>query len=69
MDDTELVKLTISIQRGMLDELRDRARREGVTVTSLIRRAVQVERMVTAPDQELVLRDTTTGDEVVVRFV
>lgn len=69
-DMPELRKVTISMPDWMLEELRHRARRRGVTVTELIRRAVSLERMLFEdPSCEVVLRNDATGKEVVIRVL
>jgi hypothetical protein len=68
--DLELTKLTISMPKWMLDELRRRARQRGVTVTELIRRAVSLEKMLFEdPNQEVILRDQETGKEIAIRIL
>ena len=67
---SELRKVTISMPDWMLEDLRDRARRRGVTVTELIRRAVSLERMLFEdPDSEVLLRNRKTGKEVAIRVL
>lgn len=69
-DALELRKITITMPEAMLDELRSRARRRGVTVTELIRRAVAIERMLfDESDSEVILRDRETGKETAIRLV
>jgi hypothetical protein len=66
----ELRKVTISMPDWMLDDLRKRARQRGITVTELMRRAVSLERMLFAnQDNEVILRDTTTGKETAIRMI
>jgi hypothetical protein len=66
----ELRKVTISMPGWMLDDLRKRARQRGITVTELIRRGVSLERMLFADqDNEVILRDRTTGKETSVRMI
>lgn len=69
-DDLELRKITIAMPTEMLDELRRRARRRGVTVTELIRRAVAVEKMLfDDASHEVILRDKESGKETAVRVI
>jgi Ribbon-helix-helix protein, copG family len=66
----ELRKVTISMPAWMLDDLRKRARQRGITVTELMRRAVSLERMLFAePENEIILRDQTTGKETSIRLI
>jgi Ribbon-helix-helix protein, copG family len=66
----ELRKVTISMPEWMLDDLRKRARQRGITVTELMRRAVSLERMLFAnQDNEVILRDTTTGKDTAIRMI
>jgi Ribbon-helix-helix protein, copG family len=66
----ELRKVTISMPDWMLDDLRKRARQRGITVTELMRRAVSLERMLfTNHDNEVILRDRTTGKETAIRMI
>jgi hypothetical protein len=66
----ELRKVTISMPDWMLDDLRKRARQRGITVTELMRRAVSLERMLFAnPENEVILRDRTTGKETSIRLI
>jgi hypothetical protein len=66
----ELRKVTISMPAWMLDDLRKRARQRGITVTELMRRAVSLERMLFAdPENEVILRDRTTGKETSIRLI
>jgi Ribbon-helix-helix protein, copG family len=66
----ELRKVTISMPDWMLDDLRKRARQRGITVTELMRRAVSLERMLFAnQDNEVILRDRTTGKETAIRMI
>jgi Ribbon-helix-helix protein, copG family len=66
----ELRKVTISMPAWMLDDLRKRARQRGITVTELMRRAVSLERMLfTNPENEVILRDQTTGKETSIRLI
>lgn len=66
----ELRKVTISMPAWMLDDLRKRARQRGITVTELMRRAVSLERMLFAnPENEVILRDQTTGKETSIRLI
>jgi hypothetical protein len=58
--DVEFTKVTISMPRWMHDDLRRRARRRGISVTELMRRAVALDAVVFDPDhptREIVLRD------------
>lgn len=69
-DQFELTKLTISMPKWMLAELRDRARKRGVTVTELIRRAVSLEKLLFEdPEQEVLLRHEKTGKEVAIKVL
>jgi hypothetical protein len=66
----ELRKVTISMPESMLADLRKRARQRGITVTELMRRAVSLERMLFSnPEQEVILRDRTTGKETSIRMI
>jgi hypothetical protein len=66
----ELRKVTISMPDWMLDDLRKRARQRGITVTELMRRAVSLERMLFAnQENEVILRDRTTGKETAIRML
>ncbi|MGH9228666.1 MAG: ribbon-helix-helix protein, CopG family [Acidimicrobiales bacterium] len=66
----ELRKVTISMPDWMLDDLRKRARQRGITVTELMRRAVSLERMLFAnQDNEVILRDRTTGKDTAIRMI
>lgn len=66
----ELRKVTISMPEWMLDDLRKRARHRGITVTELMRRAVSLERMLFAnQENEVILRDRTTGKETAIRMI
>lgn len=68
--DLELTKVTISMPRWMLDDLRRRARQRGITVTELIRRGVSLEKMLFEdPQQEVILRHQETGKEVAIRIL
>jgi hypothetical protein len=67
---SELTKVTISMQKGVLEDLRARARQRGVTITELIRRAVALEKMLFEdPEQEVLLRHQKTGKEVAIRVL
>jgi hypothetical protein len=58
--DVEFTKVTISMPRWMHDDLRRRARRRGISVTELMRRAVALDAVVfdpAHPTREIVLRD------------
>src|SRR5688572_8257650 len=58
--DVEFTKVTISMPRWMHDDLRKRARRRGISVTELMRRAVALDAVVfdpAHPTREIVLRD------------
>jgi hypothetical protein len=69
-DEFELTKITISMPKWMLADLRQRARQRGVTVTELIRRAVSLEKMLFEdPQQEVLLRHEETGKEVAIRVL
>lgn len=64
----EMKKVTISMTATMFDDLRDRARRRGVTVTELMRRAVVVEKLLfDDPETEVVLR--RQGREELLRLI
>lgn len=64
----EMKKVTISMPATMFDELRDRAKRRGVTVTELMRRAVVVEKLLfDDPETEVVLR--SHGREQLLRLI
>jgi Ribbon-helix-helix protein, copG family len=66
----ELRKVTISMPVWMLEDLRKRARQRGITVTELMRRAVSLERMLFASSEnEVILRDRTTGKETSIRLI
>jgi hypothetical protein len=66
----ELRKVTISMPAWMLEDLRKRARQRGITVTELMRRAVSLERMLFASSEnEVILRDRTTGKETSIRLI
>lgn len=68
--DLELTKVTISMPKWMLDDLRRRARQRGITVTELIRRGVSLEKMLFEdPQQEVILRHQETGKEVAIRIL
>jgi Ribbon-helix-helix protein, copG family len=69
-DVPELRKVTVTIPDTTLEDLRIRARRRGISVTDLIRRAISIERTLAEdPDAEIVLRNQKTGKEVVVRLL
>ena len=64
--DVEFTKVTISMPRWMHEDLRRRARRRGISVTELMRRAVALDAVVFDPDhptREIVLRDGDTATE------
>ena len=64
--DVEFTKVTISMPRWMHEDLRRRARRRGISVTELMRRAVALDAVVFDPDhptREIVLRDGDAATE------
>jgi Ribbon-helix-helix protein, copG family len=65
-EDVEFTKVTISMPRWMHEDLRRRARRRGISVTELMRRAVALDAVVFDPDyptREIVLRDGDAATE------
>lgn len=62
----ELQKVTIAMPSTLLEDLRVRAQRRGVTVTELMRRAVVVEKLLfDDPEAEVVLRHPDGREEVI----
>lgn len=62
-DDTEFTKITIAMPKWMHNELRQRARRRGISVTELMRRAVALDAVVFDPEhpkREVILREDST---------
>jgi hypothetical protein len=56
----EFTKVTISMPRWMHEDLRRRARRRGISVTELMRRAVALDAVIfdpAHPTREIILRD------------
>jgi hypothetical protein len=65
----EVRKVTITMPDWMFEDMKGRARRRGITVTELMRRAVSLERMLFEdPDAEVILR-YSSGKEVALRLV
>ena len=61
--EVEFTKVTIAMPKWMHEELRQRARRRGISVTELMRRAVALDAVVfdpKHPDREVVLRENST---------
>lgn len=58
----EMRKVTITMPKWMHDDLRQRARRRGITVTELMRRSVALDRVLHEdPDNQILIR---RGDEL-----
>lgn len=69
-EEVEFTKVTISMPKSMHEDLRRRARRRGISVTELMRRAVALDGVVFDPNhphREVVLRDTETAKEKVLQ--
>lgn len=66
----DMTKVTIKMPTWMHDELRQRARRRGISVTELMRRAVALDRLIydDNDENEIVVRNTRTKQESLVRL-
>jgi hypothetical protein len=65
--EVEFTKVTISMPKTMHEELRRRARRRGISVTELMRRAVALDAVVfdpNHPDRKIILKDENDTERI-----